>query len=262
MGKFTLTDDRTEVTAVTLHAGGTKRLHLAGVGADLKKLSVDSSNPAVVTAKVVALFNGPKGIWTVDLSAKAKGSADVKATLGGNPAAALAVTVAEKLELPAASSEEGLLARLLLAESINPGMPGYDAAKSRTGMQWMRVVLANRLKDPGSFGAKGATTVREVVTAPGQFAGFEKYPALGSKQEKVITAVLATANDDSDARQEKYARFVRDALEVAQSKSVIADPCPTGLYGWRTVGHGSPGKGFAAYGGPLSGNQFYTLGKE
>ena len=69
------------------------------------------------------------------------------------------------------------------------------------------------------------------------------------------------ANDDNDPRQDRYARFLQDALEVAARKTLIQDPCPSGLYGWRTAGSSEPGGGLVKWGDPLSGNQFYTLKK-
>jgi len=262
MASFTLTDDTTEVSQATLHAGGTKRLHLAGVGGDRKVLSVDSTNTSVIAQTLLALFNGPKGIWTVDLQARSTGSAEVQAKLKGAIATKVAITVVEKLVLPAESAEEGMLARLLLAEAHSPGQSGSDAAESKTAMQWMRVVLANRLNNgPERFNAKGAKTLLDIVKAPKQFEGFHDYPKLGKGQSTRIEEIVRIANSDSDPRQEKYAQFLQNALELAASKTLIADPCPTGLYGWRTAGSATPGGDFVKYGDPLSGNQFYTLTK-
>lgn len=262
MASFTLTDDRTEVSQATMHTGGTKRLHLAGVGGDRNVLSVDSTNGTVAAQTLLALFNGPKGIWTVDLQARSKGSAEIQAKLKGAVVAKLGLTVVEKLALPAESTDEGMLARLLLAEAHGPGQSGYDASGSKTAMQWMRVVLANRLKNsPERFNARGAKTLLDIVKAPRQFEGFQDYPKLGSDQSTRIDEIVSIANSDSDPRQGKYAQFLQNALEVAGSNTLIADPCPTGLYGWRTAGSSSPGGDFVKYGDPQSGNQFYTLSK-
>jgi len=264
MASFTLTDDRTEVSKATMHTGGTKRLRLAGVGGDRSVLSVDSTNSTVVSQTLLALFSGPKGIWTVHLQARSKGSAEIQAKLKGAVVATIAVTVVEKLALPAEATEEGMLARLLLAESTNPGQPGYYAWKAKTAMQWMRVVLANRLNysNPEEFYAKGAKTLADIVKAkPEQFKGFQDYPKIGADQSKVIDDIVNIANSDSDTRQEKCAQFLQGALEVASSKTLIPDPCPTGLYGWKTAGHKPPRGDLVKYGDPQSGNQFYTLSK-
>jgi len=262
MAGFTLTDDRTEVSKATMHTGGTKRLHLAGVGGDRNVLSVDSTNSAVVAQTLLTLFSGPKGIWTVDLQTRSKGSAEIQAKLKGAVVATIAVTVVEKLVLPAEATEQGMLARLLLAEAHSPGQSGYDASKSKTAMQWMRLVLANRLNNsPERFNAKGAKTLLDIVKAPKQFEGFQDYPKLGSAQSTRIDEIVSIANSDSDTRQEKYAQFLQNALEVVASNTLIADPCPTGLYGWKTAGSHPPGGHFVKYGDPQSGNQFYTLSK-
>lgn len=263
MAGFTLTDDRTEVSKATMHTGGTKRLHLAGVGGDRNVLSVDSTNGTVATQTLLALFSGPKGIWTVDLQARSKGSAEIQAKLKGAVVATIAVTVVEKLVLPGEATEEGMLARLLLAEAHSPGQSGYDVSESKTAMQWMRLVLANRLNNsPERFYAKGAKSLADIVKAkPEQFKGFQDYPKIGADQSKVIDDIVKIANSDSDTRQEKYAQFLQSALEVASSKTLIPDPCSTGLYGWRTAGSDPPGGDFVKYGDPQSGNQFYTLSK-
>lgn len=260
MAKFTLVDDKTEITAAKMHVDGKKRLHLAGVGSDRKTLQVLSTKPNVITADIVALFSGPKGIWTVDLKSKAKGSAEIQAKLNDKIVAKLSVNVEDKIQLPAATTEEGLLARLFLAESRTPSETGYNAAEAKTAIQWMRVVLENRLKNnPKQFSAPGAKTILDIVKAKGQFHGFENYPTLSAAQQARINDIVTIANNDNDTRQEKFAEFLTNTLEVAKAKSAIKDPCPTGLYGWRTAGRGSPGPRFETFKTPKSGNQFYTL---
>jgi len=210
----------------------------------------------------VALFNGPKGIWTVDLTAKAKGREEIQAKLKNAIEARVVITVVDKIQLPAATTEEGLLVRLFLAESRTPSESGYDASKVKTGMQWMRLVLVNRLKNnPSQFAAPGAKKILDIVKAKNQFKGFENYPRLKAAQVARIHEILRIAHNDSDSRQEKYEHFLLNAIEVAKNKQMIKDPCPTGLYGWRTAGSVSPGGRFTKFMGPLSGNQFYTLKK-
>ena len=264
MAKFTLSDSATAVSAARMLLDGkqdSKRLRLHDVGADKKKLQLNSTDAKVVTATLQALFDGPKGIWSVDLRAASKGKAEIEAKLNGAAVAKVVVTVIEKLGLPAAAGEQGMLVRLFLAEIPDPGQSGYNAADGKKSMQWMRVVLANRLKNnPAQFMAPGAKSITDIVKAKGQFKGFESYPTLSSKQSARIGEIVRIANDDNDTRQEKYLQYLQNALDVAIG-SLIADPCPTGLYGWRTFGSGSPGPRFEAYGSPLSGNQFYTLKK-
>ena len=212
-----------------------------------------------MTGELRALYDGPKGIWTVEIRPKGKGAADVRASLKGAVVATLKVTVLDKLELPAASTEEGMLARLLIAENRGPGDPDFDAVAARTGMQWMRVVLANRLKNPGLYNAAGAKTLTDIVKAPGQVKGFGDYPVIATTQANLIAEIVRIANNDSDPRQDNYSRFVQDALDVAKSKTLIPDPCPTGLSGWRTDGSDPPGGLQVDFGQPLAGNQYFTL---
>lgn len=257
---FTLVYDKAELSIVKMHVGGYKRLHLAGVGGDRKALQVISTKITAVTATIVALFNGPKGIWTVDIKAITKGNADILAKLNGKEVARLTVNVEEKIQLPASSTEEGLLVRLFIVESLSPREIGYNVADSKTGMQWMRLVLENRLKNnPEQFLAPGAKTIQDVVKAKGQIEGFENYPTLGASQQSLINQIVTIVNNDNDPRQDKFSTFLSNALDVAKSKILIKDPCQTGLYGWRTINRGSPRGRFVKYSTPMSGNQFFTL---
>jgi len=260
--KFTLTYDQAAVATVKMHMGGRKQLRLVDAGSDAKALLVESANRPIADVTKVSLFDGTNGIWTVELSAKTKkGEAQIRAKLHGTEVAKVPVTVVDKVALKEPSSEVGLLERLLLAESRGPGQAGYDALKSKTAMQWMRVVLANRLKNPAPFNAKGAKTLKDIIKAPGQFKGFQDYPKLGAGQSKVITERINIVNDDNNQHEEEYRQFHQDVLDVAASGVLISDPCPTGLYGWRTAGSEEPGGDLVKWGEPVAGLQFYTLKK-
>lgn len=124
----------------------------------------------------------------------------------------------------------------------------------------MRCVLENRLRYPKMFGALGATTITQVITAAGfgvQFAGFNTYPRLAAGVAANIQAKLDIASDQSDPRQSRYLAFVKAAISAATGPSPV-DPCPTGLYFWRTAGAIGPGGKAIFYQG-LDGNNFYTL---
>jgi len=258
---FTTGDDKSPLSAVRMHAGKTRRVHLraaADKGAPVAKgdLILESSNDTVAQANLKALYNGERGIWTVDLTAGKEGSATVTAAArDADGGATLSLSVEKVLSLPDKNTEAGMLARLLLAESGQPG--AYDRAETKRGMQWMKLVLQNRLKEPRRYSAPGAGSLIDIVKAEGQFAGFESYPTL---KIATIDDVLGAANDDNSALQEQFITFTLDAVEVANAPT-IDDPTGTrsGLIGWRTRGSGSPGPNFVAYGKPLAGNQFYTL---
>jgi hypothetical protein len=276
MGKFTLIDDKTEVSSITMHAGdaktqgaqGHKRLHLAGVAEQdgRSSLIITSSDEATASGTVHHIpYDAAKGIWSVDIDAKKKGKATLQAKVKGVSVAELAVTVEDKLQLPAATTEEGLLVRLFLAETASPdSWAGWTVADARKSMQWMRLVLKNRLENnPKQFMAKGAKTLQDIVTAKDggvvQYEGFSKYPAINSKINLRIEEDFQIANDDSDKRQQDYAAFIRAALEVASDKSVIQDPSGADhfLSGWMTVHH-SPGDDSVPF-QALMDNQFFMM---
>jgi len=275
MAKFTLTDDATEVSSVTMHAGhanekgsrGHKRLHLAGVSEkDHKALMIDSTDDKIV--KVVAArkaFDASAGIWTVDLYALQKGQAEIQAKVMRDSVARVAVTVFDKLELPPQDTDAGLLVRLFLAETAPPeDNPMWTEEDAKKSMQWERLVLKNRLaNNPQQFMAKGAKALKDIVTAKdlgkAQFEGFSNYPPPAAKITARIAEELKIANDDSDKRQEDYATFVQAALDVANSKTEIQDPCGADnfLSGWMTVGS-SPGDDSVKFQAIMD-NQFFMM---
>ncbi len=277
MAKFTLIDDTTEVSSVTMHVGnpkekgsrGHKRLHLAGVAEkDRKVLKIESTDDDTVTAAAPILYEASAGIWTVDLYAKQKGEKKkIQAKVKGAVVAEVEVTVLDRLQLPPPNTDEGLFVRLFLAETASPETKQRatwtleDATKS---MQWMRLVLKNRLaNNPAQFMARGAKTLKDIVTAKDkgkvQYAGFSGYPAIDAKITARITNVFKIANDDSDTRQENYAQFVQAALDVANSKTEIEDPCGAEnfLSGWMTLGS-SPGDDSMQFQAIMD-NQFFMM---
>lgn len=186
------------------------------------------------------------------------------------------------LVLPSLTSNEGILVRMFIAESKNPGYSGYDPDEVRRGFFAMKAVVDNRLRNnPGRFNAPGATTYTHIITAPGQWHGFTR-DAQGNTQiardiVNRIEDVMTKANTGSPGR---YYQFVQNALEVAaadvndpfRSLTSIGGVAVTGgAYGWRTEGSTSPGPNFVlipkipvppfAVGGVLGGNQFYALRK-
>jgi hypothetical protein len=258
------TQDNTGIKKVDIidlySGGGDKRLYLANAKVNkYSDIALSSSNASIVIAKISKNpFNGPKGIWTIDLTPKAKGKAEIKAQVKASTAT-LKISIVEGLTLPPASGNEGLLVRLFLAESRSPDEASYNIEDSKKGMEWMELVLHNRLKNnPSQFGASKAKSITDIVKAKGQFKGFENYPNTDPSLLSRINNIFTLANSNNDLRQPKYRRFVENALAVAKPK-LPRDPSPNGLYGWRTIGSGSPGGRFVAYGSALSGNQFYTL---
>jgi hypothetical protein len=183
---------------------------------------------------------------------------------------------AQSVTLPDINAEDGLLARLFIAECRNPGHKQYDAEAAKKGMRAMKAVIDNRLKNnPSQFGAPRAKSYVDIVGAPGQFHGFSKGSdgkiVIAGDVQKRIDAVMKTANTGKPG---KYAAFVQFTIDVAKAgvddpfkdvKKVGTTETVGGSYGWRTAGSAAPGGRFVAIpttdGGVIAGNQFYTLKK-
>ncbi|MGV2288536.1 hypothetical protein AAHK20_07455 [Trinickia sp. YCB016] len=151
----------------------------------------------------------------------------------------LAVQILPKLELPSAMTEAGTLARMLISENAGPESPDFVSLhEAREAMQWMVIVLRNRLKLGARHFAAGqqATTLETLIKAPNQVDGFEKYPDIVLKQQNLIDRVIKSANDGTHRLNKQYRDYVEIALAVARGELTSADPCPTGLYAWRTTG--------------------------
>lgn len=178
-----------------------------------------------------------------------KGTESVTLTVSIEPAIAIP---------PQESGVVGAVTRLLMAEARRPSHPQYSEADTLTSMQWMRRVLENRLANkPTQFGAAGAKNLIDIIQAPNQFAGFSNYPDYSETLAAQLQEVIDNANDDNHPRQLDFGSFIQNAINVASNSSII-DPCPTGLYGWRTQGSGVPGSRFTKY-QTMAGNTFYTL---
>jgi hypothetical protein len=186
------------------------------------------------------------------------------------------------LSLPGLDTDAGVMARLFIAESMQPGIPhnsNYVEAECFRGMQLMRVVIDNRLiHRPGGasgylatcFGDANASTPIDIVVASGQFAGFSRTGGnviLSASISNTINGALQWANQGAPSW---YYRFVTNAISVAQA-AVPSDEFSAitqvgGIsalgrtFGWRSSNQGSPGPNFLVIpGGSISGNQFFGL---
>ena len=172
------------------------------------------------------------------------------------------------IQLPPRSDVSGAVARLLLSEAQGPASPFYVQANTFMSMQWMKVVLNNRLNnDPAQFLAPHAKTVIDIIRAPNQFAGFRHYPNYDVDLVNRLQSYVDIANSAKDKRQQSYAIFINGAIQVANA-APIPDPSSSpfiltnrtvlGLFAWRTIGAPSPGGRFSKY-RDLAGNTFYTI---
>ena len=167
--------------------------------------------------------------------------------------------------LDSADTDAGLMSRLLLAEVKNPGFTSYDASQATTGMQAIASIVSNRGRSPSTFGASDGS-VRGIITAPGQFAGFSGgvSPTIEQRVARVTTPATALVD---------FKAFWESMFSIAESNSVT-DPFATvtkignkdveaGTWGVRTAGSGSPGSNFVLEpgGADISGQDFYTVVK-
>ncbi|GHO90563.1 hypothetical protein KSF_006110 [Reticulibacter mediterranei] len=178
------------------------------------------------------------------------------------------------VQLPSVSTVEGVVVRLLLAESKGLAAPSYDEEEVYRGMQAMKAVPDNRLyHHPEQFGAPGALNYVDIITAPGQFQGFFRDESgmvhLSASVQQRIQEVVRLANTDA---YRPSARLLDDAMQVTRAR--ITDPfvgvtrvdgiaVKGGSYGWQHEEAVDLGGYFlaipASHGGIIQGNQFYTL---
>lgn len=181
--------------------------------------------------------------------------------------------------LPPITTEEGVVARLMLAEVKTPGYSDYSADDSKRSMRIIKKVLENRLTKPGLFNASGATNEIDIITAPNQFDGFSK----DSSGNLVISSTVQARIDDIVAKANSgppgpYANFVQNAIDVANGTITSMDPFKDisningqsvegDAYGFKTHPSSHPGGSFVAIpdndghatDGIFNGQQFYTL---
>lgn len=178
----------------------------------------------------------------------------------GIKAGPISVTIKQPLTLPTANADQLALIKLLLSEAPSPFSAIYNASTSKTGLQWMRLVVQNRLSmKSGVVGSKGATSIIDVIKSPGQFEGFEKYPVIGNKQRGNLEDILDIANTGTHPKQQLFYDHVSAAIAAATEPAIV-DPCTTKLLSWRTAGASSPGGDFKLY-KSFSGQDFYTIPK-
>lgn len=127
MPKFTLAGSASIVTNADLYIWQTRRFRFH---AGKPKVTFTSQMTKVAVIEKIVLFDGPQGIYTVDIKGVAAGDTSIDGKLSDNTSATLQVAVKavpSPLELPAQSTEAGMLARLLLAETISPAYRSWTS---------------------------------------------------------------------------------------------------------------------------------------
>ena len=269
MAMFTSTNDvKTKLTTIQLPKGDIKRVYLVDVKARIStdiSLKVGAGIKATIKS---APFDGPKGIWVIDISGNTIGKTSIEANFNGSIVATASVDVFEKVivTFPLPNTVEGTLTRLFLAESINPSDKKYNADESKKSMIWMRKVIENRLasKKPSIFNVKvspgKSVTINDIIKALNQFHGFEKYPELNGRIKINLNGFIDIANNYNHPLREKYLAFIQNAINASSQDALrgFLDPSPKGLYGWKTQDSIHPGGDFKVYMN-LAGQTFYTL---
>lgn len=259
--------------ALTLVEGNVLRVKLESIDKRYTLVAVsDYPNVLEVTSNT---HNSKADSWTFEVTARNAGNAKLMLRAdrgqGISPLtvtpALVSISVRRPMVLPDPASDAGILMRLFFAEVRGPqewkdaGIGGPEVALE--SMRMMRRVIVNRLESGSAkeFMAAGARDIRDIVTASDQgnvqFAGFEHYPNINGKKLKTINDKMAIVNDATNAHwNAKYAEFYDAALSAA-TESLPPDPSPTGLFGWRTAGKGSPSPEFLEF-KTLGRNTFFT----
>ena len=166
--------------------------------------------------------------------------------------------------VPPASTDTGLLSRLMLNEVQNPSASNYALADSTKGMMAIRALVENRKRKPSLFYASGTSTTA-IITANSpseQFAGFGGgiSTSANTRALRVLTPPANTAD---------YAAYWNALLSAVSG--TVADPfagvttvgsqsVQGGTWGVRTAGSAAPGGSFVLLpGGAVAGQDFYTI---
>lgn len=182
----------------------------------------------------------------------------------------LRIEVLESLRMPADLSEEQrALLHVLLAEVHKPSTKEtastgkYEESSAIQSMRFMRQALLNRLSfsHPHYVGVpKNNTTLIGVIRAPDQISGFNSWPALATRVQENIDALLKQANTGQHPNFMASRRLVASAIGIARGEM----PAPSTLepvYAWRTAGSSSPGGNYKKL-FTLAGQDFYGLRQE
>ena len=147
------------------------------------------------------------------------------------------------IELSDISSDAGIIERVLLAEVMSPAYSAYNEGKAKRVMKAIVNCIYNRKNypNPELFGIPSQNpSVLDVVTAPGQFAGFslgaDGTLELSSSVEAHIQAILDSANQGVPG---KYYRFVEAAKSIARGNH--ASPFSKAVYAFKTASASDPG---------------------
>lgn len=246
---------------ITLVVGNSFVVKLVGLGPDKKHYVIKSDSPCVeVQQKADDRFQEQAIRFKANMACQGARITVYEKTSGDRTPLELKINVLEPLVLPPENTDEGLLARLLLSEVVQPSAPGYPGAEETfLSMQLMRQVIENRMTFPkiAMFSNPSSRSMLSVITAGNgsEFKDFGSYPSLSLTKKSEFNETLKYANDGGNLLFEVYRRHVKDILGVATGKS---PKLPGRNYGWRKEGSRSAG-GYYVSGPVVGGQQFNTL---
>ena len=140
------------------------------------------------------------------------------------------------------NTDAGAMERLFILEAYTPGVRGsYVALENLQAMRLMRQTIENRLKSPGEYGAKDASSETDMIELGNQFAGFGSYPTFDAAMTARLSATLSIANNARHSLQAAYAAFVGDAITAATESIDPAVAKYADVTAWRTHDSASPG---------------------
>ncbi|TRX75140.1 hypothetical protein [Pseudomonas mangiferae] len=238
------TRDADPVTGtVDLVIGNKLTVKLNGLGPDKKHYQVTSDSPCIdVKQKADERFQEQTIRFEARMACQGARITALSGT-GEKFLTGLTFNVVPRLELPPVNTDEGALARVLLAESITPDdqeFPGGEA--SLTSMRLIQQVLLNRLGFPdiSVFNRPSARTITALIMAGlgNEVKGFGAYPNIEAKQARLIANILTIGNDASDRRYALYRDHIKRALDVVTG---TVPRLEGDYYGWRTKESSHPG---------------------
>jgi hypothetical protein len=258
----------------TLVEGNTLILKLNGVSAGGKAvhyeitsdggscLQIKTKTPAGQLEQIIYINVGPC-VSQTHFTVRATLPKDAKTNGKALPVIPLEIKVVPEIVLPEATTDAGLIARVLLSEALGPEMPGYKGgATSRESMDLMRQVLDNRLYAAKTKLAYAVNLTKQdglysVVTAPKQIDGFEG--GISENTENRVQKIIGNANNGTYRKFKEIRAHVEYALKVAKRQpSLPSRITASTLTHWRTNATGAP-TGNSVKSIKVGGQQFWTL---
>lgn len=188
----------------------------------------------------------------------------------------LVIKIVDKIALPPENTEAGIVARLLLAESVSPadGENYGDGTTVLQTMSLMRVVLENRVKaaqksqglrsyvacNPATDNFRGVIFAHKCGKSELiQFAGFKTNGQIDSVVVNRINDILKFANTGTHSDFSLYRKHVEEAIKIASGPNLSSAPISSSsLLYWRTTERASPTP-VANFHSTQGGQDFYTL---